>query len=223
MTPPSTPPRRGAKTLPLPVRIADLGWRTGKALRALGIVGLTGSEVAALTEEVARIRHLRAVRAARKPGLDPLVVAARTRAWRRPSARSAAAREAAERQEARRREVEALLAGQARRAAARASVIAAARLARQLGWQVRASHDPDGRVSSYYARPPGGGPQVRISDHEIPWSSARHSRSAVYGHAGYDGYSGPEILFDRRRGATWIRRALALAGAGRAVPGSAAV
>src|SRR5690606_29015795 len=107
-----------------------------------------------------------------------------------------------------------------RRAAVRQSLLAAARIARAAGYRVRRSSDRAGRVSSYYVEI-GHGPALRISDHLIPASARRDFVAACHGApSGYAGYPGPELLIDRPRSVTWLRRAITLAAAGRCVPGA---
>ena len=107
-----------------------------------------------------------------------------------------------------------------RRAAVRQSLLAAARIARAAGYRVRRSSDRAGRVSSYYVEI-GHGLPLRISDHEIPATARRDFIAACHGaHSGYEGYRGPQLLIDRPRSATWLRRAITLAAAGRCVPGA---
>lgn len=117
-----------------------------------------------------------------------------------------------------------IAAGQARaerRAAVRQSLLAAARIARAAGYRVRRSSDRAGRVSSYYVELGHDRPALRISDHEIPATARRDFVAACHGaHSGYEGYRGPELLIDRPRSATWLRRAITLAAAGRCVPGA---
>lgn len=177
--------------------------------------GLTANAVRA-------IRDLQVARRENGRWIDPLVRAAQTRPWRRPSVLQATAEHFA----ARRAEAEALAAAReakeaalaadlARAEAARKALLRAARVARALGFHVRASRDRAGRVSSYYATLRDG-PRVRISDHLIPANERRDAIAFERGQSwGYDGYHGPEIIVDRDRSAIWLRRALTLAAAGR--------
>jgi hypothetical protein len=103
----------------------------------------------------------------------------------------------------------------ARAEGARRTMKALARQARALGLAVRASGDREGRVSSYYVAGPRG--VIRVSDHEIPWTEARDAVARAHGAFCYDGFGGPEIIVDRQRSTTWVRRALTLALAGRSV------
>lgn len=144
---------------------------------------------------------------------DPLISARASRPYRTPAAlakdrqeeeaRRAAARAALDRERQR----------EERAAALRKSLRAAAAVARKMGLSVRKSQGRAGRVSSYYAAPPGGGRPIRISDHEIPWTQERDARAADHG--GFNGYPGAELILDRPRRAEWVRRWLALAMAGR--------
>lgn len=111
---------------------------------------------------------------------------------------------------------EAELARECERDGARRALIAAARIARAKGWSVRASRDRQGRISSYYvSRFDRSAAPIRISDHEIPETEDRLTKAAMHGAFQYDGYRGPQIIITRPRSATWIRRALTLAEAGR--------
>lgn len=101
----------------------------------------------------------------------------------------------------------------ARATAVRDTLIAAARIARSLGFAVRSS-TMRGRVSSYYAE--RDGVTLRISDHDIPETPER--AHVAGGH--YDGYRGRWLRIDRPRSETWLRRAIMLAAAGRSVPGA---
>lgn len=143
------------------------------------------------------IRELREARALarlrRDPLLAPLPLALRLERLRR-ARREAAAKAQAEAQ--------------------RKALLLAARVARGMGLAVRSSKDRAGRVSSYYAVP-ADGRTIRISDHLIPWTPTRATKAAFTGRGGYSGYPGVEIIIDRPRSKTWIRRALILAINGR--------
>ncbi len=148
--------------------------------------------IRAVRRQIAAVRDAR-LRAA--PPLDVLSLPVRDRADRRELLARIAAYQAA----------------QDRQDAIRATLLRAARVARRMGLHVRSSRDRAGRVSSYYARADGPGPVVRISDHEIPDTDRRAFMAAVHGRFECGGYPGPEILIDRPRSATWLRRALILA------------
>ncbi len=169
-----------------------------------------------------RIRGKREERERRRPGLDPLIRAAQSRPERTPTAlaqvRARVAAIEADLQ-AERERLERVAAAARRR---RETLLRAARIARSLGWDVRSSTDRAGRVSSYYCYPSidWRGPPIRISDHEIPWTEMREQRAQMAGSSfGYDGYRGLDLVIDRPRSRTWLRRALMLAAAGRDVPG----
>ena len=178
--------------------------------------GLDLAIVTAARTEMSRIETVRARRRARRPAPDPLIAAARSRQYRTPNARRATM----EAEAGRRAEAEARVAREKSRierdAAIRSTLLRAARVARRAGLAVRPSRDRDGHVSSYYIARPGG-PAIRVSDHEIPQSDRRDFMAAAHGRDFYDGYPGPEILIDRPRSATWLRRAIVLAQAGRAI------
>lgn len=102
------------------------------------------------------------------------------------------------------------------------TLITAAKIARQLGFAVRASKNRAGRISSYYCDGPMLGPDrraLRISDHIIPATAHRESVAEVMGHGSFNGYPGPEIVLTEPKSATWLRRAIILAANGRDVPG----
>lgn len=105
-------------------------------------------------------------------------------------------------------------AAEARGAAIRETLKRAARVARKMGLGVRASKDRAGRISSYYVIRAEGA-DLRISDHEIPANARREFMAEAHGSFGYDGYRGPQLLIDRARSETWLRRAIVLALAGR--------
>jgi hypothetical protein len=192
----------------LAARCADTGLRPARALAALGEDPALAPVIG---REVARIRALRDQRRQRLWFVDPLIVAQRSRPYRRPSA----LREERQRVEAERAKRERAAREAARREAVRKSLIAAAAVARRMGLQVRASRARDGRVSSYYCAA-SDGVRIRISDHEIPWTEKREFMAA--GRGGYFGYPGPELVLTRPRRTEWLRRALVLLAAGRSVP-----
>lgn len=92
----------------------------------------------------------------------------------------------------------------------RTTLHAAAHIARKAGFDVRSSKGHDGRVISYYISRKSGLP-IRISDHDLPSDVDRLFTGIEYGFSDYSGYPFPQILIDRPRSATWLRRALALA------------
>lgn len=115
-----------------------------------------------------------------------------------------------------------------RRQAQQRPLYAAARAARQLGFVLRASRARDGRISSYYGDRVVDGARIRLSDHQIPASARREAQAWERFEAGLSesstwSYRGPaELIVDRPRTATWVRRAIILTIAGRDVPGAAA-
>lgn len=149
----------------------------------------------------------------RQSTVDPLISARFSRPYRTPAALAKERQADADRRAAALAELERLRRAEDRAAALRKSLIQAAAVARKMGFSVRKSESRAGRVSSYYASPPGGGRPIRISDHEIPWTPARDARAADHG--GFNGYPGAELILDRPRRAEWVRRWLALALAGR--------
>lgn len=166
--------------------------------------------------EVRAIRELQLRREKMRSGDDPLLVAKQTRPYRTAS-KIALSRA---REEAREAAFAADVA-RAKRATDRAegirkSLLAAARIARKMGLDVRASTSHDYKVSSYYCSDRTG-VNFRISDHEIPWTFERECMAVAHGRSSYTGFHGPEIILDRPRSATWIRRAIILARAGRVV------
>lgn len=172
--------------------------------------GLTQAEVRA-------IRDLKATRSAAQKWIDPLVLAARSRAWRRLSAIAAEQVAADAARAARDAEIARQIAAEATRAAVRKTLLRAARVARAMNLYVKASKDRNGHVSSYYVQ--SGERRIRVSDHLIPATDRRDTVAFERGqYWGYDGYRGPEIIIDRERSATWLRRALTLAAAGRGAP-----
>ena len=104
-------------------------------------------------------------------------------------------------------------------ATVRKTLLAAARVARKLGFAVRSSKGRDGTISSYYLQRRDGRP-IRISDHQIPATAHRDMIASFNGYGIYDGYPGPELIIDCERSTTWLRRAIILTAAGRVVPGA---
>ena len=98
----------------------------------------------------------------------------------------------------------------------RKTLITAARIARSMGLDVRSSTAKTGRISSYYARDRHGA-TIRISDHEIPATAQREFMAQAHGQVCYNGYHGVEVIIDRPRTKTWIRRAITLAVNGRSI------
>jgi hypothetical protein len=75
------------------------------------------------------------------------------------------------------------------------NLLFAAREARKLGYNVRKSTDKNGNVSSYYVETPSG--DVRISDHELPYSPRRDFMATEHGQAGFSGFHGGELIVDQ--------------------------
>ncbi len=176
----------------------------GKHTRA-ALPDLDDAEFVAVQTARKRIHSLRLTRAARRRDAgDPLIEASANRGARLHNRReldklrAAAAREKAEAD------------------AIRDTMIAAARVARSMDFTVRASKNRAGRISSYYCRREGCGP-IRISDHEIPWTPAREAVAYTMAGEDFHGYHGGQLIIDRKRPATWLRRALTLIAAGRSV------
>ena len=163
--------------------------------------------------DVRAIFRLRVTRAQTQRFTDPLVVAKSTRATRTKSKVAESERQAAEREAAYRTSFERLRRQADKRAATRKSLLRAARVARKMGYAVRASKGREGRVSSYYCS--GDKVFLRISDHEIPWTPERESRNEHRG--GFDGFHGAEIIIEGDRREVWLRRAILLAANGRSV------
>lgn len=168
--------------------------RSGKAAKRLS------AEMKAIRREITAVR---AARDAARWTSDPLLIASCNRRRNLELRRRRACEDAAA----------------AKAEATRKALLAAARQARTLGFEVRSSADRTGRISSYYCRRPGAA-QLRISDHEIPQTPQRDGQAILSGRPGFDGYPGPELIIDRPRSATWLRRAIVLAAAGRNVPGT---
>ena len=166
---------------------------------------LTEHEILAVIAARKRIHALRLTRAERRrDACDSLIARSATRAGRLEARRMRDARMAVE------------AAAMAEADAIRDTMIAAARVARSMGFTVRASKNRAGRISSYYCRREGCG-QIRISDHEIPWTPAREAVAYTMAGGGFDGYHGGQLIIDCKRSATWLRRALTLIAAGRSV------
>lgn len=91
----------------------------------------------------------------------------------------------------------------------RTTLIAAGRIAKNIGFKVYSSKDRCGNISSYYAE--RSGRKVRISDHRLPQTAKREAQAEFHGGGAFAG----EIIIDRAISATRIRRLLALAEAGR--------
>lgn len=116
-------------------------------------------------------------------------------------------------QKKRRREIGEFKAELARLEAVRADLLRGARVARSMGWSVQSSKSKSGRVSSYYVTPPGGGRRYRISDHDVPTTVERQTRSECYGRT-FDGTADIYASAAPIRRNTWWRRALTLMAAG---------
>lgn len=187
-------------------RAAEMCQSPKMAARA---TGLTQAEVRA-------IRDLKFVRWQRSLHRDPLIVARDTRPLRTPSAIAAYKARASEDAEHRARKRAAEQRREAREVAIRATLLAAAREARKLGFTVRSSKSRDGRISSYYCTREDQ--SLRISDHDIPWKPHREFKATMHGRDGYDGYHGDQLIIDAPRSATWLRRAITLTAAGRGIP-----
>jgi hypothetical protein len=163
-----------------------------------------------LSVEIRRQNKLRAKRYAYH--VDPLISARTLRPSRTPSAKAAAATTAQLQRDKRNADFRKLQAHIEKIESTRASLIRAARVARAIGFKVRASKGRSGRISSYYAT--RGGETLRISDHEIPTSLQRESNARYRGRFSYDGFAGAELLIDGERSGTWLRRAIQLTAAG---------
>jgi hypothetical protein len=151
---------------------------------------------------------------ARLKGADPLIMAQRSRAFRTAGAIRAGQERVEAAKAARANEARRLADAEALGAAISDTLKSAARTARSMGWKVRASTSRSGRISSYYVRPPCG-PEIRISDHEIPANAKREMLAEVHGRSFYDGYHGPQLLIDAPHSPVWCRRMLVLIAAGR--------
>ena len=179
---------------------------------------------------VAAIRHgwKAKLRLARELGLPLTPSEARAqyrlqtaRAANRPAPRTAPSR--IQWRLAARQRVRAADAAEQRRDLIRSDLLRAARVARQLGYSVRASRDRDGRVSSYYVRESvSGRRQLRISDHDVPWTLEREERAVSTGRGFFEGSADIYASARPNRRPLWWRRAYRLAFDGRAVPGSRA-
>lgn len=167
------------------------GWKRKMAVR-LGI--LDDRVLAEVRKAALAIRGKRERRATHRYERDPLLVAAASRRCRAENKRLVKIR---------------------------MSLRAAARIARKAGCWVRSSSDAMGRVSSYYVSMPSGTFAVRVSDHRIPWTMERELRAADRGGFWEAHGNRPQIILDRPRSDTWLRRALTLALANRPIPGCA--
>ena len=167
-----------------------------------------------LAIEHRRQRRLSTKRFRRRHWTDPLILARNSRVSRTPSAIEAAKAKEVARQAVTLARLDKINAELAEKKAIRDSLIRAARVARSEGFRVRASKGNDGKISSYYITR-GSGSMIRISDHEIPWTAQRDNVARFNGRPGYDGFYGAELIIDRPRSNTWIRRAITLVEAGR--------
>lgn len=164
-----------------------------------------------LTKAAVRaIRELQVVREKLRRYADPLIINLKTRPYRTSVASRAAIASAQAKTAKKDREKRA----EERSKATRKSLLAAARVARKMGLDVRKSVSRNGRVSSYYCSTPGG-KDFRISDHEIPWTAEREHMAVFHGRSSYTGFHGSEIIIDEPRSDVWLRRAIILARAGR--------
>ena len=102
------------------------------------------------------------------------------------------------------------------REAIRKDILTAARVARQMGFTVRASKDKCGRVSSYYVTPKSGGRPWRISDHDVPQTAEREARANCHGRE-FNGAASVYASADSHRRPLWWKRAFTLLEAGRNV------
>jgi hypothetical protein len=163
--------------------------------------------------EVKIMRDKQAIRYATKQQRDPLIIAAASRPYRTPSAIHAGNVERAARAAAIQADIDRTRLRQEREDATRNSLILAARAARALGFEVRASARRDGAISSYYCSSATG--SLRISDHDIPATPRREFMAQEHGREFYDGYHGAQLIIDQPRRYEWLRRAIVLAAAGR--------
>lgn len=175
---------------------------------------MAARETGLTQNEVRAIRDLQTSRYAAQQFVDPLIAAKNSRVARTASAlaeyRGRLAAAAAERDV----EIEFAAKRRAKDIATRETLLAAARAARTLGFSVRSSIF-DGRVSSYYCQ--AEAVSFRISDHDIPWTADRESKAMFAGKPGFSGFHGAQIIIDRPRSTTWLRRAIKLAAGGRSV------
>ena len=144
--------------------------------------------------QVRQIRDLKAQRAEGANFTDPLISAAATREFRTPTVigqKNAADLEYHNNMLDRIMKAEA---EQAARIATKDNLLFAAREARKLGYNVKKSTDRNGNVSSYYVETPSG--DVRISDHELPYSPRRDFMATEHGQAGFSGFHGGELIVD---------------------------
>jgi len=181
---------------------------------------LSEAEAVAVRAQRNRIDRLRAKRYRRRCNNgDPLLLARSSRPFRTPTAIAAAAAETQARRDRIERDLERSRRAEQHAVDTRKTLLAAARTARSLGFKVRSSSNHSGRVSSYYCTRDGQG--FRISDHEIPWTAQRQSNAQFHGGRDFNGYHGDQLIIDGHHTATWLRRAITLTAAGRAVPGAA--
>ncbi len=103
-------------------------------------------------------------------------------------------------------------------AATRRAMVAAANIARSMGYAVRSSRGRHGRISSYYCTLPGSYHAFRLSDHTIPATDQRDYMAQCNGQPSYAGYAGHELIIDQPRRREWLRRAIILIAAERDVP-----
>jgi hypothetical protein len=189
---------------------------------------MAARETGLTVAQVRAIRELQAQRYANKSFVDPLVSAKTKRPYMTTSALSKREMESAEFAAKRERDA----AFQSRhdayqqavieeREGARETMKAVAKEAQRQGMTVRSSTSKDGGISSYYAKAEQG-PQIRISDHEIPWTDARESQAVMSGRNSYDGYNGPQITLSKPHSDGWVKRALLLAKNNRSVSGGVA-
>ena len=168
-----------------------------------------------------RANRLALCRAAAKRISDPLQSALNSRPARTPTAKEAARLTAAARQSAAATKFDADLLALDRARRIRADLLRAARVARQMGWSCKASHDHNGCVSSYYvSRPDNPRRQLRVSDHDVPATDERHARAEMRGLASHNGSADIYASDSDLRRPVWWRRAFALAFAERNVPGA---
>lgn len=145
--------------------------------------------------QVKEIRDVKAQRTENANFTDPLVLAAATREFRTPTA--IGQKNAAD-LEYHNNMLDRIMKAEAEKAAIIATkdnLLFAAREARKLGYNVRKSTDKNGNVSSYYVETPSG--DVRISDHELPYSPRRDFMATEHGQAGFSGFHGGELIVDQ--------------------------
>jgi hypothetical protein len=189
-----------------------------RAARMSSSPRLAARETGLTENEVRRINSIRLARWRHRQFNDPLVIAKNSRPYRTRFAQMAALLDQAERDNARFDEVRFEAARTARIDDIRRSLVLIPRVAKALGLACRKSTDRRSRVSSYYLTGANSGPAIRISDHEIPSNPRREFMARENGRDGHDGYHGHEIVIDRPRSYTWLKRAVLLAANGRSVP-----